>query len=77
MYNDWAAENRFHVTDFKYQNDTVLLVNKEDYETALYQIQSPNLKTETQFFVLIVMDSSTSSVGSLDTARLVRKWLSE
>ncbi|KAA8527071.1 hypothetical protein F0562_008700 [Nyssa sinensis] len=46
-YNDWAAENRFHVGDtvyFKYQNDTVLLVNKEDYENCI--ISTPISKFE-------------------------------
>ncbi|PSS06021.1 Early nodulin-like protein [Actinidia chinensis var. chinensis] len=37
-YNDWAAKNRFHVGDsvnFKYQKDSVLVVNKEDYENCV------------------------------------------
>ncbi|CAN6479770.1 unnamed protein product [Victoria cruziana] len=37
MYNDWAAENRFHVGDsvyFEYRNDTVLVVDGDDYGTC-------------------------------------------
>ncbi|CAN6448381.1 unnamed protein product [Victoria cruziana] len=33
-YNEWASENRFHVGDslyFKYENDSVLVVNDEEY----------------------------------------------
>ncbi|XP_059669708.1 early nodulin-like protein 6 [Cornus florida] len=37
-YNVWAGENRFHVGDtvyFKYQKDSVLVVNKADYENCV------------------------------------------
>ncbi|KAG5546720.1 hypothetical protein RHGRI_018782 [Rhododendron griersonianum] len=37
-YNEWASQNRFHVGDealFKYQKDSVLVVNKEDYENCI------------------------------------------
>ncbi|KAL8150695.1 hypothetical protein V2J09_020503 [Rumex salicifolius] len=36
-YNEWAEQHRFHIGDilyFKYQNDSVLVVAKEDYETC-------------------------------------------
>ncbi|GAB4845941.1 hypothetical protein Ancab_024947 [Ancistrocladus abbreviatus] len=36
-YNEWAEQNRFHIGDtiyFKYQNDSVLEVNREDYENC-------------------------------------------
>ncbi|KAL8142165.1 LOW QUALITY PROTEIN: hypothetical protein V2J09_015197 [Rumex salicifolius] len=36
-YNEWAEQNRFHIGDiiyFKYQDDTVLMVSQEDYESC-------------------------------------------
>ncbi|KAG0466766.1 hypothetical protein HPP92_018346 [Vanilla planifolia] len=36
-YNQWASRNRFHVGDslyFKYENDSVLLVDREDYSSC-------------------------------------------
>ncbi|KAF3783541.1 Early nodulin-like protein 2 [Nymphaea thermarum] len=33
-YNEWASENRFHIGDslyFKYENDSVLVVNGQEY----------------------------------------------
>lgn len=38
MYNEWAGHHRFHVGDmiyFKYKKDSVLVVNKEDYENCV------------------------------------------
>ncbi|KAF3796625.1 Early nodulin-like protein 2 [Nymphaea thermarum] len=37
VYNDWASENRFHVGDsvyFEYKNDSVLVVDGDDYGTC-------------------------------------------
>ncbi|KAL6538486.1 hypothetical protein OROGR_012474 [Orobanche gracilis] len=36
-YNEWAAKNRFHIGDtlyFKYEKDSVLVVNSTDYSTC-------------------------------------------
>ncbi|KAL6543082.1 hypothetical protein OROHE_010602 [Orobanche hederae] len=36
-YNEWAAKNRFHIGDtlyFKYEKDSVLVVNSADYSTC-------------------------------------------
>ncbi|XP_059662391.1 early nodulin-like protein 21 [Cornus florida] len=46
-YNNWAAKNRFHIGDtvyFKYRKDSVVVVNKADYENCV--ISNPISKFE-------------------------------
>ncbi|OMP04231.1 Plastocyanin-like protein [Corchorus olitorius] len=46
-YNEWAARNRFHVGDslyFKYENDSVLVVNKTSYSKC--SVSNPIFKFE-------------------------------